>query len=75
MELLRDQAWAAETSIFGSAFHISTLNVSDAEKKIHGILTNEKIAVSRIEKIIPSLEDVFIHRIAEEDARMNGARI
>jgi ABC-2 type transport system ATP-binding protein len=74
MELLRGQAWAAETSIFGSAFHISTLNVSDAEKKIHGILTNEKIAVSRIEKIIPSLEDVFIQRIAEEDARKNGAR-
>lgn len=74
MELLRGQAWAAETSIFGSAFHISTLNVSDAEKKIHGILTNDKIAVSRIEKIIPSLEDVFIQRIAEEDARKNGAR-
>ena len=74
MELLRGQAWAAETSIFGSAFHISTLNVSDAEKKIQGILTNEKIAVSRIEKIIPSLEDVFIQRIAEEDARKNGAR-
>ena len=74
MELLRDQAWAAETSIFGSAFHISTLNVSDAEKKIHGILTNEKIVVSRIEKIIPSLEDVFIQRIAEEDVRKNGAR-
>jgi ABC-2 type transport system ATP-binding protein len=74
MELLRDQAWAAETSIFGSAFHISTLNVSDVEKKIHGILSNEKIAVSRIEKIIPSLEDVFIQRIAEEDVRKNGAR-
>ena len=74
MELLRGQAWAAETSIFGSAFHVSTLNVSDAEKEIHWILTNEKIAVSRIEKIIPSLEDVFIQRIAEEDARKNGAR-
>ena len=74
MELLRGQAWTAETSIFGSAFHISTLNRSDAEKKIHGILTNEKITVSRIEKIIPSLEDVFIQRIAEEDARTNGAR-
>ena len=74
MEILQTQEWTTETSIFGSAFHISTLNVSDAEKKIHGILTNEKIVVSRIEKIIPSLEDVFIQRIAEEDVRKNGAR-
>ena len=73
MELLRGQAWTAETSIFGSAFHISTVNYLDADKKIQVILTNEKISVSRIEKIIPSLEDVFIHRIAEEDARKNGA--
>jgi ABC-2 type transport system ATP-binding protein len=73
MEMLRKQEWTAETSIFGSAFHISTLNVPDGDKKIQGILTKEKITVSRIEKIIPSLEDVFIHRIAEEDLRNNGA--
>ena len=42
-------------------------------RNIHGILKNEKITISRIEKIIPSLEDVFIHSIAEEDARNNGA--
>ena len=35
-------------------------------KNIHGSIKNEKITVSRIEKIIPSLEDVFIHSIAEE---------
>ena len=73
MEMLRKQEWTAETSIFGSAFHISTLNLRGADKKIHEILAKEKITVSRIEKIIPSLEDVFIHRIAEEDSRNNGA--
>jgi ABC-2 type transport system ATP-binding protein len=72
MELLREQVWTAETSIFGSAFHISTLNLPEAEKAIQRILTTKRITVSRIEKIIPSLEDVFIHRIAEEDARKNG---
>jgi hypothetical protein len=30
----------------------------------------EKIEIKRIEKIIPSLEDVFIHLIAEEDTRV-----
>ena len=34
MDFLREQEWTAETSIFGSAFHISTLNLPDADKKI-----------------------------------------
>jgi ABC-2 type transport system ATP-binding protein len=72
LELLGRQAWTADTSIFGSAFHVSTLNVQEAEMKIHSILTKENITVSRIEKILPSLEDVFIHRIAEEDSRNKG---
>ena len=73
MEMLQTQEWTTETSIFGSAFHISTLNLPDGEKIIQKLLKKENIAVSRIEKIIPSLEDVFIHRIAEEDSRHTGA--
>ena len=72
MDLLRQQPWTAETSIFGSAFHISTLNVPDGEKKIRSALVKQHIGVSKVEKIIPSLEDVFIHRIAEEDSRNKG---
>lgn len=69
MELLRAQSWVAETSIFGSAFHVSTINIPDAPKRINQLLTKEQIQIQRIGQIIPSLEDVFIHMIAEEDAR------
>ncbi|MBN1398191.1 MAG: ABC transporter ATP-binding protein [Bacteroidetes bacterium] len=72
MELLKIQPWTAETSIFGSAFHVSTLNEPDTPKKIDQILARNRIAARKIEKIIPSLEDVFIHMIAEEDARKTG---
>ncbi len=72
MELLRQQVWTAETSIFGSSFHVSTSNEPDAQKKIRQLLVKEKIIIVRIEQIIPSLEDVFIHLIAEEDASKNG---
>jgi ABC-2 type transport system ATP-binding protein len=75
MELLRTQPWISETSIFGSAFHVSTLLQSEAKKKIRQVLTREHITTHRIEQIIPSLEDVFIHRIAEEDARNNGGAL
>ena len=69
MELLQGQTWTAETSIFGSAFHVSTLNEPDTHIKISKILAKNQIQIERIEQIIPSLEDVFIHMIAEEDAR------
>jgi ABC-2 type transport system ATP-binding protein len=72
MELLKEQSWTAETSIFGSAFHVSTLNESDTQKKIDQLLAKNKISTDKIEKILPSLEDVFIHMIAEEDARKEG---
>jgi ABC-2 type transport system ATP-binding protein len=72
MELLRGQPWTAETSIFGSAFHVSTLNEPDTQKKINQLLVKNKIQTERIEQIIPSLEDVFIQMIAEEDARKDG---
>jgi ABC-2 type transport system ATP-binding protein len=70
MDLLRTQEWAGEASIFGSVFHISTINnEEDASKNIRNLLSKEKIITDRIERIIPSLEDVFIHMIADEDER------
>jgi ABC-2 type transport system ATP-binding protein len=71
MELLRTQDWAAETSIFGSVFHVSILNEQGAQGRIRSLLTGNKITTERIEKIIPSLEDVFIHMIADEDEKKN----
>jgi ABC-2 type transport system ATP-binding protein len=73
MELLRQQPWATETSIFGSAFHISTINQPDAKMMIGQMLSSKQISVTQIEKIIPSLEDVFIHLISAEDARKQQA--
>ncbi len=72
MELLRTQTWVAETSIFGSSFHVSTIDEPNARKKIRQLLAKERMTADHIEQIIPSLEDVFINRIAEEDARKNG---
>jgi ABC-2 type transport system ATP-binding protein len=69
IEILRSQDWAAESSIFGTAFHISVDNQPQARTIIEQTLSSSNIQVSHIEKIIPSLEDVFIHLIAAEDER------
>jgi ABC-2 type transport system ATP-binding protein len=72
MDILRNQEWTTETSIFGSSFHVSTLNEPNVKSKIQQLLSKDKIVTKQIEQIIPSLEDVFIHLIAREDSRKNG---
>ena len=72
MEFLQAQPWVVETSIFGSAFHVSTSGVTEGERQIQETLALRSIAVDRLQPIVPSLEDVFIHLIGEEDR--NNAR-
>jgi ABC-2 type transport system ATP-binding protein len=70
MELLQQQEWVTETSIFGSSFHVSADNVEDGKSRIKKILEKNSINIRRLEQIVPSLEDVFIHLIAEEDSKV-----
>jgi len=72
MDVLRQQPWTVETSIFGSAFHVSTAIDEGRPRQISRLLENERITVERIDRILPSLEDVFIHLIAEHDARTHS---
>lgn len=66
MELLQKEPWVVETSIFGSAFHISTA-ATNSEDAIRSKLVASGIHADRIHRIAPSLEDVFIHLIGEKD--------
>ena len=69
MEILRQQPWTVETSIFGSAFHISVDRSDREQSMIKQTLAKNKIDVTQIEKIVPSLEDVFLHLIDAEDGK------
>jgi ABC-2 type transport system ATP-binding protein len=75
MEILQLQPWVAESSIFGTAFHVSVDNCPQAQAVIQQTLSSNNIQVSNIEKIIPSLEDVFIHLIAAEDERIQQVAV
>ncbi len=65
LEILQKESWIKETSIFGTYLHVSVFNEEEARKCIEERLAKEGIRVGKIERIIPSLEDVFIHRIGE----------
>lgn len=69
MDVLQRQPWVAETSIFGSAFHVSTDAAAGSEQNIRAALEQRNIGVTDIRKIAPSLEDVFIQLIAEESEK------
>jgi len=72
MESLQKESWVVETSIFGSAFHVSTRGIEDPAERIREVLGSQGIAVQNLERIVPSLEDVFIHLISEEGAKASS---
>jgi ABC-2 type transport system ATP-binding protein len=72
MELLQKESWVLETSIFGTSLHISVADEEEGRRLVRERLEREGIAVQRIDRIMPSLEDVFIHKI-EEQERSAGA--
>jgi len=62
-----EKGWIGETSIFGTAIHASVSDVEQAGRNIRNILASHDIEVGRVERIEPSLEDIFIHLIEEEN--------
>lgn len=71
MEILEKEDWIGETSIFGNYIHVILNDNSKGEEDIREILMDQhSIAVHRVDKIIPTLEDVFIH-LLEKDNKQN----
>jgi ABC-2 type transport system ATP-binding protein len=66
MEILQKEPWVLETSIFGLSLHISVADEADGRRRIAARLGREGIAVHRMDRIMPSLEDVFIHKIEQQ---------
>ena len=69
MEILQEEPWVLETSIFGLTLHISVAGEEEGSRLVRARLTQAGIAVDRVDRIMPSLEDVFIHKIEEQAAR------
>ena len=66
LTLIEKEPWAEETSVFGNFLHVDVLDEAAARQNIKVILQAQNIAVSSIERITPSLEDVFIYLLDQE---------
>ncbi len=66
LESLRREPWVLETSIFGTALHVGVADEAEGRRLILERLAREGIVPERVDRIVPSLEDVFIHKIEEQ---------
>jgi ABC-2 type transport system ATP-binding protein len=75
LELLGEQEWALETSVFGTRIHVVVRDADQGRQRITAVLERQDNPPTSIQRIVPSLEDVFIHHVEEEEARLQARAI
>ena len=69
LALLEKQSWVIETSVFGIYVHVTVSEESVARREIVKLLKESDIRLDHVERITPSLEDVFIYLLDQEAKR------
>ncbi len=64
---LETESWIFEASLFGDRLHVVVADPEEGKRRIQALLEAEGNAPVSIERIVPSLEDVFIHSIESAD--------
>jgi ABC-2 type transport system ATP-binding protein len=60
VEALQPAPDIIDAAVFGNALHLVVQNAAAAEPRIRQYLQDRRVTVSRVEKIRPTLEDVFV---------------
>lgn len=69
LEAVRREPWALETSVFGTRLHVMVEEEEPGKRLLLHLLETLGIAVEKIERIIPSLEDVFLYLLEHDPGR------
>jgi ABC-2 type transport system ATP-binding protein len=72
LALLQSRDWVIEASVFGAYLHVNVEKEDEGRRSIRRDLAAAGIEVKRIEKITPSLEDVFIHLVDTQPKKFEG---
>lgn len=67
-ERLEREPWVLEASLFGDRLHVVVEDAEEGRRRITQVLEEEGNTPVTVERIVPSLEDVFIHSIEKEEA-------
>jgi ABC-2 type transport system ATP-binding protein len=68
VEALQSAPGVLDAAVFGSALHLVVLNAAVAIPQVEAYLKAHAITVRSIEKIRPTLEDVFVSVTSSRDA-------
>lgn len=66
MEAFQSEDWVKEVSIFGTNLHVGVSDETTGREQITHALSSVSIEIRRMERIQPSLEDVFLHLLEKE---------
>jgi ABC-2 type transport system ATP-binding protein len=69
LDLLKKEAWVSEAAVFGDSLHVIGKEGVDLEKEVNALFQRQGILLKRMERIKPSLEDVFVSLITKEEER------
>jgi len=73
MERLTAARIANEVAIFGNTLHLVVQNADDVRARLAPLLAEAGVQLQRVEVITPSLEDVFVSLIHQQESRSPGA--
>jgi len=68
LEAIDGQPWALETSVFGTRVHVVVEDATLGRRRVEQLLAAQGNPAISVERILPSLEDVFIHHVEEAEA-------
>lgn len=71
LETIREKPWALETSVFGTKLHVMVKEEKEGGRLITQTLKEKAIPLDHIERIMPSLEDVFLYLLEQEGKKAN----
>lgn len=66
MEILQIEKRVIDISIFGTYLHVGIEDERESRAWLQTILSGKNIRIKRMERIMPSLEDVFLHLIEKK---------
>jgi ABC-2 type transport system ATP-binding protein len=72
LETLEGESGVREASVFGTRLHLVVDDADEARRRVLSLLEERKNTPATAERILPSLEDVFIHTI--ESGAAEGKR-
>jgi len=72
LEALGQAPWALETSIFGTRVHVVVEDAEEGRREVESLLTEKGNPPTSVARILPSLEDVFIHHVERAEAEGAG---